>query len=58
MTNLAKTIAAYQQKHDVSAKTMAADLGFSASTLTRLKQGLMPDAAGILKIMNWLVRES
>jgi hypothetical protein len=46
MTNLAKMIVAYQGKYDVPAK--------AASTLTRIKQGKMPDADGFAKIILWM----
>lgn len=55
MTNLAKVLAAYQQKFDVEAKALASDMDISESTLCRIKQGKMPDALGITKILNWLV---
>ena len=56
MTNLAAALSAYQQKHDVQGKDLAKAIGIHQSTLTRLKQGKMPDADGLTKIMIWLTR--
>jgi DNA-binding Xre family transcriptional regulator len=54
MTELAKALAAYQQKYDVEGKELAASIGIEESTLTRIKQGRMPDARGLAKIIAWL----
>lgn len=57
MTRLGLMIAAYQQKYDVENRGMAREIGISASTLSRIKGGTMPDAAGFAKIINWLAKE-
>ena len=54
MTNLGMALAAFQQKHDVENREMAREIGISASTLSRIKGGTMPDALGMAKIMVWL----
>lgn len=54
MTRLAQVLLAYQQKHDVDAKKLAREIGISASSLCRLKQGKTLDAAGFVKVMTWL----
>ena len=54
MTRLGKALAAYQQKFDMENRTMAKEIGISASTLSRIKQGTMPDAIGFAKIVRWL----
>jgi transcriptional regulator with XRE-family HTH domain len=56
MTNLAKMIAAYQQKFDVSARELAKAIGIAPSTITRIKQGKMPDADGLAKIILWMTK--
>lgn len=56
MTNLAKMIAAYQQKHDVPGRDLAKEIGIAASTITRIKQGKMPDADGFAKIILWMTK--
>lgn len=56
MTNLSKIIAAYQQKHDVQGRELAKEIGIAASTLTRIKQGKMPDADGFAKIILWMTK--
>lgn len=55
MTKLALVLSAYQQKHDVDGRDLAKEIGIHQSTLTRLKQGRMPDASGMSKIVAWLV---
>jgi hypothetical protein len=54
MTRLGLAISAFQQKHDVENRKMARQIGISASTLSRIKGGTMPDALGMAKIMLWL----
>ena len=54
MTRLGLALAAYQQKHDVENRQMAKEIGISASSLSRIKGGTMPDALGMTKIMLWL----
>jgi len=54
-TNLGAALTAYMQKTDISGKELARRIGIGESTLTRIRQGLMPDADGLLKIMLWLV---
>lgn len=51
---LGLVLAAYQQKHDVDGKALAAEIGINESTLTRIKQDKMPDAVGFAKIIWWL----
>lgn len=56
MTNLGGAIAAFQQKFDMEGRLLAGDIGISESTLTRIKQGKMPDAEGLVKIFAWFLR--
>lgn len=56
VTHLGQALAAYQQKHDVAGKALAKNIGISESTLTRVKQGKMPDADGFAKIVLWLTK--
>lgn len=56
MTHLAKMLTAYQQKHDVEGKVLAREIGIHELSLTRIKQGKMPDADGLAKIISWLVK--
>lgn len=58
MTNLARVIIAYQQKHDVEGTTLAREIGIHESSLTRIKQGRMPDAAGLAKLLVWLTNDT
>lgn len=57
MTKLALVLAAYQQKHDVEGVSLAKEIGIHESTLSRVKQGKMPDADGLSKIVAWLVKK-
>lgn len=36
---------------------MAKEIGIGASTLSRIKNGTMPDARGLAKIVLWLTEE-
>lgn len=54
MTRLGIVLTAYQQKCDTENRAMAREIGISASTLSRIKGGTMPDALGMVKIMLWL----
>lgn len=56
MTRLGLALASYQQKHDVENRAMAKGIGISASTLSRIKGGTMPDAIGLAKIVLWLAQ--
>lgn len=47
---------AYQQKFDVESKPLARELGISESTLCRVKQGRMPDAAAFARIVLWMTK--
>ena len=58
MTRLGEAISAYQQKHDLENRIMAKQIGISASTLSRIKGGTMPDARGFAKIILWLASVS
>jgi DNA-binding XRE family transcriptional regulator len=58
MTRLGLAISAYQQKYDIENREMARSIGVSASTMSRIKSGAMPDALGMAKIMLWLASSS
>ena len=54
MTRLGMALEAYQQKFDVENRQMAKEIGISASSLSRIKSGTMPDALGLAKVILWL----
>ena len=56
MTNLAIALAAYQHKMDLEGRKLDKEIGIHQSTLTRLKQGKLPDAEGFAKIIAWMVK--
>ena len=58
MKNLGDVLIAYEQKYDVEARELAREIGICESTLSRIKQGKMPDAFGLAKIVSWLVAEA
>jgi DNA-binding Xre family transcriptional regulator len=58
VTHLGRCIAAYQKWHDFENKQMAKEIGIPESSLTRIKQGKMPDARGLAKLLDWLLRDS
>ncbi len=55
MTNLGHVLGAYQYMKHVRNDVMAKEIGISASTLSRVKGGKMPDAVGMVKIWAWLM---
>lgn len=55
MTNLAKALKGYQAMTETDGATLARKIGIEESTLTRIKQGKMPNADGFAKIILWLV---
>jgi hypothetical protein len=57
MHHLAKMLTAYQQKFDIESKTMAREIGIGESTLARIRQGKLPDAQGLAKIIIWLMEK-
>ena len=58
MTHLGLALTAYQQKYDVENVKMAKQIGITASTLSRIKGGTMPDALGFAKIVMWMTAET
>lgn len=52
---LAMMLIAYEQKHDLSGRQIAAEIGIDKSGYTRIKQGKMPDARNFAKIINWMM---
>lgn len=53
---LSDIVEAFQQKYDVENRVMAAEIGLAPSTMTRIKQGKMPDAHGLAKIIAWMMK--
>lgn len=58
MTNLGLALTAYQQKYDMENRMMAKHIGINASTLSRIKQGTLPDAEGLAKIVLWMTKDA
>lgn len=54
-TRLGAMLDAYQWMVRIDGKSLAEEIGISESTLTRIKQGRMPDAVGLAKIIAWAV---
>lgn len=55
MTRLGMMLIAYEQKHDLSGRQIAEEIGIDKSTFCRTKQGKMPDAKNMAKIISWMV---
>lgn len=51
---LATAVTTVMRYRDLSERKAAAELGFSPSTLNRLKQGGKPDADSIVTLLIWL----
>ncbi|MEM7213289.1 MAG: helix-turn-helix transcriptional regulator [Pseudomonadota bacterium] len=47
-------ITAYQQKHDIESKDLADQIGISVSSLSHIRSGKSPNAAGLVKIITWM----
>lgn len=58
MTNLARMLDIYLRVYNIDQGKLADELGMSASTVTRLKAGKMPDAAGFARLIMWLASEA
>ena len=58
MTNLGIALAAYQHEKRMENRAMAKQIGISQSTLSRIKNGAMPDAIGFTKIMKWMAEDA
>jgi hypothetical protein len=57
MTNLGCVLLAYQQKYDVQGVALAKEIGIAESGLTRIRQGHMPDARAMARLMLWLTQD-
>ena len=53
MTNLGKILAAYEQKHDLTAQLIADEIGLNKNAYSRIKSGKAFDAADLLTLMAW-----
>jgi len=51
---LAAAITTVARHRDISLRTVAAETGLSASTITRLTQGQKPDADALVSLLAWL----
>jgi hypothetical protein len=57
MTRIAQMLTAYGQKHDRTDISVAREIGLNKSTFCRIKQGKMPDADNLSKIISWMIAE-
>lgn len=48
-------LTAYEQKYDLSGREIAKEIGVDKSNLCRIKQGKMPDAKNMAKIITWMI---
>jgi len=55
MTRLGMMLNAFEQKNDLSGLKMAEEIGVDKSTFCRIKQGKMPDAKNMAKIITWMI---
>lgn len=47
----------YRWATKISARAMAAEIGFSPSTLSRIEGGEVPTGSNLAKVLCWLLRE-
>jgi|GEM_PF-3576769 len=57
MTKLGLMLKAYEQKHDLSGRKLAEEIGINKSTFCRIKQGKMPDAHTLTTLLVWMLKE-
>lgn len=55
MTRLGMMLTAFEQKHDLSGRKLAEEIGVDKSTFCRIKQGKLPDANNMAKIITWMI---
>jgi len=55
-SNLGAALRCFMAMERWSMRTLAPEIGISSATLCRVCKGLDMDAATLLKIINWLVR--
>lgn len=55
MRNLAKTLSDYRLLERISLRAMAAKLGISASTLSRIERGEAMDGNTLAAVLRWLL---
>lgn len=55
-TPLGRMLRLYMAHEEITTRELCKQIGFkNKSTITRLSQGLMPDAEGLVRIMSWLI---
>ena len=54
---LCEVLKEYRWVRKVGVSELAAEIGFSASTLSRIEHGEMPSGASLGKVLTWLLRE-
>lgn len=56
-TTLGMMLTSYGQKYDRTDATVADEIGIGRSTFCRIKQGKLPDAENLAKIISWMVAQ-
>lgn len=55
MTNLAKMIAAYRQKYDLTQQQLSEDMGITISRLSSMERNGTPDLETTMKLIDWMI---
>lgn len=56
-TKLGMMLTSYGQKYDRTDANVADEIGIGRSTFCRIKQGKLPDAENLAKIISWMVAQ-
>jgi len=56
MNNLAKMLAAYRQKNDMSQRELGKSIGLPHSTMCRVEQGKDFDLNTFAKLLAWMIK--
>jgi transcriptional regulator with XRE-family HTH domain len=56
--NLGRCLRAYRILNEKTIRELAKEIGLSAATAMRIEHGYAMDAANLLKVLNWMMRNS
>lgn len=57
-TNLGRCLQSYRTMTEVTIRDLAPKIGLSPATLARIEHGYAMDAASLMKVLTWLMKEA
>ena len=57
-TNLGRCLQSYRAVTEITIRGLAPKIGFSSATLARIEHGYAMDAASLMKVLTWLMKEA